>query len=258
MATGNPTCLVAQLVWLHGSLGFEPPLPRVVPALAGNGPSAVVGANSGYYVMLLAQHSGVAVVAYEPFPPARERLEQNLDDNGLQRVVVRSTAAGAQAGAMTLHIPSADHGYLEGSASLDATFKERHSDAIAVDVVKLDDEELLRDVELVLIDVEGAEADALRGARELLSATRPFLVVEIGENSMASVGEILAARDYVPFEVEAGSLRQQARLSVPAHTESVIGSASRATYWNMVFAPRERVPELVGRLSGVVDVTLGP
>ncbi|GGF51713.1 hypothetical protein GCM10011519_27170 [Marmoricola endophyticus] len=257
MATGTPTCLVAQLVWLHGSLGFEPPLPRVVPALAGPGPSAVVGANSGYYVMLLAQATGAGVTAYEPFPPALDRLRENLADNRLTDVRVRPCAASDAPGTMPLHVPPTDHGLLEGSASLDPAFKARHSGSVAVEVVTLDDD--LGDApELLLVDVEGFEAQALAGAREVLRTARPFLVVEIGDESLDAVADSLAGLDYVPFEITPGGLVEQDRLAVPAVTQEVAGSVGRTTYWNAVLAPRERLPQLRERLAGVIPVTGTP
>jgi hypothetical protein len=67
--------------------------------------------------------------------------------------------------------------------------------------VRLDDLLLVsREPKLVKIDVEGAEAMALRGARALLRDARPVLYCEVGEEQNTEVTCILREAGYVLFD----------------------------------------------------------
>jgi FkbM family methyltransferase len=81
---------------------------------------------------------------------------------------------------------------------------------------------------LVKIDVEGAEARCLAGARTLLAEVRPTVVCEISTENAAAVAEILAAAGYVLFDAAASPTEEtgRRRLAAPA--------------WNTLALPRER------------------
>ena len=68
-----------------------------------------VGANVGYFTMVMADKVGAAgrVHAFEPNPPIARRLEQNAHVNGFrERVLVHVAALGEQDDArFTLHVP---------------------------------------------------------------------------------------------------------------------------------------------------------
>ena len=186
-AGGNDS--VAKQVWLRGLDGYEQPLPAVYAAAVRLTDGAVleVGANSGLYVVMASLLDDPARVhAFEPFPPAREALEQNLRLNGLdgaRKVVVIPDACGAEPGSATMYIPAKKHGdVLETSASLRSDFKGQHSGSISVPVTTVDRyvaEAGLQKVGLMKLDVEGYEAPAMRGADETLRTKRPLVFVEV-------------------------------------------------------------------------------
>ncbi len=138
-----------------------------------------IGANVGIFSVVMGAtvgHIG-AVFAFEPVALNAARLEKNLRKNALDNVKVFPIALGAVEGQMHLHMatdpayPSLQEvqgGFASGSEVL-------------VQVRTLDKvwEELgCPDVALVKIDVEGSEADVLRGASRFLSTCRPMLLVE--------------------------------------------------------------------------------
>jgi methyltransferase FkbM-like protein len=62
--------------------------------------------------------------------------------------------------------------------------------------------ETFRTPSVVKIDVEGAEVAVLLGARRLLREIRPTLILEVGSQNQAEVGDILRAVDYAVLNGE--------------------------------------------------------
>ncbi len=258
---GDRVDLVAQLVWSTG--GYEGPLPTVTSCLAqfsAASGAVVVGANSGYYVMLIAQNCSGRVVAFEPFPAARSRLIANLAENGLTKQVdVRSHAVSDEAGGAELHVPVPRESdvHLEGSASLDATFKDGPASAVPVDVIRLDDAHI-DDVGLLFVDAEGMDVHVLRGAVELLREHRPFVVVEITDAEVDALTELLSGVSYAAFELTDTVLRRQYVLTAPNGAGAVNHSSTRSLFWSLVLAPVERVADMRFALAGAeIPVEVG-
>jgi FkbM family methyltransferase len=140
-----------------------------------------VGANVGVYVLQLAHWSrpNGRIVAFEPNPGARAVLQRHVALNGLtQRVTVVPAAVGAEAGPATLFAADAD-----GMSRLAAPNAALAGQAapISVPVVTLDGyceaEGLTPD--WLLIDIEGFEISALRGARGLIQKRRSALGIVV-------------------------------------------------------------------------------
>ena len=167
------------LVTLLGG-GFERAELDVARRLALPETTAIdVGANVGVYSVVLARAVGPEgrVLAFEPGPENVRRLEENLARNGLANVDVHAVALAEEPGELVLRLGS-DPAYhstgdvFEGRASggelrvrartLDEVWREAGSPEVSV----------------VKIDTEGGELAVLRGARELLRAKRPALLVE--------------------------------------------------------------------------------
>lgn len=141
-----------------------------------------VGAHIGYYVLWAAKASPRRHLALEPDPVTLRRLTGHL---GGAAVDVLPVAAGAAPGVARF------------ASSAEQSLVSRFSDAgdVEVEVVTLDS--LLDGREpptLVMMDIEGAEGDALRGATRLLTEVRPAWLVELhGEGGLRAYETLRAA-----------------------------------------------------------------
>jgi FkbM family methyltransferase len=129
-----------------------------------------VGAHVGFYTLLAARLVGPAgrVVAFEPFPRNQAFLHRHIDLNALGNVDVIEAAVGEKCGP-----GSFSEG---GNSSTGSLFGV--SDGIAVRVVTLDSmlsNAASRPPHVIKMDIEGGELEALRGADELLSTSRPAI-----------------------------------------------------------------------------------
>jgi FkbM family methyltransferase len=135
-----------------------------------------VGANIGYFTLLAAQAVGDTgrVVAVEAHPGLAELLRRNTVINGVHpRVQVFPHAAWSEATKLRFH----QRAHYSANSSVgsmgEAALSEfdDHEDVVEVEAVRLDD--LLAGVarvDLVKVDVEGAEVRAFTGMEQTLSA----------------------------------------------------------------------------------------
>lgn len=163
-----------------------------------------VGANVGVYSLLAAGLEGVDVVAFEPSPVPRSRLLENLNLNALTSVTACPWAVGSETRevAMTVGSDTTDR-VVAGPSGREAVAgpsgDPKRERVELVDQVTLDgqlDGGALDDlsVALVKIDVEGLEADVLRGAGRLIESRRPVLLIE--NNAPNAVAGILGPAGY--------------------------------------------------------------
>lgn len=143
-----------------------------------------VGAYIGTYALMIRRLApGARVIALEPDSGNRRRLQENLALNGADDVVVLPEAVGAEEA--TVSFTSAGmHGYLgEG----DERVRTTTLDALAREYGTPD---------LVLMDIQGGEAAALRGGRDVLEARRTMWLVELHGDDGSLAATALAGAGY--------------------------------------------------------------
>ena len=140
-----------------------------------------VGANIGLMSLLFSEIAGGdgTVIAFEPSVFANGLLRHNLDVNDCSNVTIYRKAVSDRAGKTTFVDPdTAKISQLNfGSLSLGRRIKEGLGQNVPTDVTTIDALELT-DCDFIKIDVEGAEAAVIRGARDTLTKHRPFLSIE--------------------------------------------------------------------------------
>ncbi len=135
-----------------------------------------VGANVGIWSWHLRRHAH-GVVAYEPNPDLAAWLRRALPAD----VEIRNRALSDAPGRLPLRIPVVAGRPDTALASLSQHFENAESvREVDVEVRRLDDEEL-RDVGFLKIDVEGHERAVIAGAHALLTRERPTVVIEVEE-----------------------------------------------------------------------------
>jgi FkbM family methyltransferase len=190
------------------------------------------GAHIGYVTLQAARAVGPhgRVICFEPNPRTIPVLERNVAANGFQeRVRIVRAALGSVPSRAELHLTEGgDASSLHGEGGT--------ADVVVVDVTTADSAvSAPAAVDVVKLDVEGAEVEALRGMRALLdrSAPGPVLFVECHPDLLraagTSEGELVSLLDELDFEVrwidEAG--RRLRRLDEREGTEGYVNLCCR-------------------------------
>jgi FkbM family methyltransferase len=159
-----------------------------------------LGANIGYFTLLAAKLVGKKgkVYAFEPEPRNYEFLTRNIQLNGYDNVVALQKAVADKPGMVKLFICPYDTGHhtiqkYDGIHAYRPEFVNKKKEFVEVEQVGLDD--FLRGkttrINVIKMDVEGAEMLALAGMEELIRENKnlimlieffPLLIKEMGQS----------------------------------------------------------------------------
>jgi FkbM family methyltransferase len=166
----------------------------VQPHVPAGGTFVDIGAHIGWYSLNAAKAVGPngRVIAIEPDQDTLRKLRDNIRASGAGRVIVVVPVAcyDSETTLPFYSAPRANTG--ESSLSLaNASQAGPVAASYQVRARRLDD--ILREagvtrVDVVKIDVEGAEFRVLKGAVETLGRYRPYISVELLENGLESMG----------------------------------------------------------------------
>ncbi|MCX7642882.1 MAG: FkbM family methyltransferase [Armatimonadetes bacterium] len=156
----------------------EPTVTKLLPGFVRLGDTVLdIGANIGYYTMLLSQLVGGrgTVIAVEPHPDNVRLLELNLRLNRVTNVKVMPVAVSDEVGTAEMFVSDGSNWH-----SLHPTERTGQR-KIVVPTMTIDTivAQLERSVDLIRMDIEGWETKALSGAEGTLKRDRPTLVVEV-------------------------------------------------------------------------------
>lgn len=150
------------------------------------------GANMGLYTLFAARRVGAKgrVLAIEPSAREFGRLSAHVRMNALGNVRCRNVALGKEVTAADLKVAAewnAGHNTL-GEFGYDGVELNRTERVKVVPLDMLIREQGLGRIDLIKLDIEGAEYDALRGAEDTLRRFRPALLLELAERSLRHQG----------------------------------------------------------------------
>jgi FkbM family methyltransferase len=175
-----------------------------------NGVFVDVGAHIGYYSLKAASlvGSGGRVLAIEPNPETLRRLRANIRESGASEVVVEPVACSDSDGMLEFFAANEQNVGASSLSRANASQAGPVAHSYRVRTRRLDD--IVREsggsrVDVIKIDVEGAELLVLKGAGDTLDRFHPVVAVELSEvqlknmgSSSAQVLEFLRSHGYAP------------------------------------------------------------
>jgi FkbM family methyltransferase len=206
------------------------------------------GANEGLFTLYAAQRVGPrgGVVAVEPSTREFERLRANIELNRLDNVRTFKVALGSRVGEAVLAVAEPRHAGMNAidtpssrqNRAAPAEFKETVPLETIDSVVARSG---LQRLDVIKLDIEGSEVDALDGASTTISRFRPTILLEAEEARLASQGltkeDLVQALDGIGYELwvfDAGSAELR-RAELPGEPEG-----------NAIAAPRGWRPPVLG------------
>jgi FkbM family methyltransferase len=160
-------------------LGYEPDIAAVIDYFVGNDGSMVdVGANFGYFSIYLASREGFCgtVDAFEPSARGFNDFEKLVAGFELaERIRIHQCALGDSTGTVELFVSNSD-----GLTTMVPAMANRLEKVLSQRTVELRtlDDYPIGPIDLIKIDVEGAETLVITGGLEAIKAHSPVVVFE--------------------------------------------------------------------------------
>lgn len=213
-------------VYWSGIDGFEPESLRLFLELLDTSDTVLdIGSHVGLYALLAAvDRPQTEVFAFEPVPRNLEYLRNNVARNRAENIVVEAAAVGDGEGEIVLQIPDTHR------LPATATTRDRNPGVAAaatiptpVRLVSVDGYLSGREhgsIDLIKLDVEGAEADTLRGAAEVIETHKPAILCEIlhGYAESAAINAMFEGKGYRFFLVtDDGLIEHESLVGDPSY-----------------------------------------
>lgn len=178
-----------------------------------------VGANIGFYSVLFSRWVGPSgkVLAYEPDAHNVKLLSRNVELNHCENTLIREMAVSDESGEAVFSRDKVTGftGHLgAGSTYAETIFGKGREFPVEVSVTTLDQEvEQWGPPDLVKLDIEGGEFDALSGGVQLLEQQRPLVISELsswndlkpsGANWASPAVKLLTDHDYLLWDIDSG------------------------------------------------------
>ena len=181
---------------------YDPRIAAVLSRCVKPGMAVVdIGANIGYLTMLLASlvTASGRVVAVEPNPENVKLLEASRRVNGFDQVLVIQAAAGRHTALLALNVSYSNGTTSELPSDRNAIFACRPVPCFALDLILPKD----RHFDLVKIDTEGAELNALIGLSGTIDRDRPIIVSEFSPGILPGISHC-SGPEYLRFLIAKG------------------------------------------------------
>jgi len=172
-----------------------------------------VGAHMGRYTITSSKSVGASglVIAFEAHPYNFRILQHNLKLNKLKNVIALNWAVYSKKSRLKLYLPDEDLGYTMHHSLMTNYLSTKYNKDIERRYVEVESDTLdnllksraITKVDWMKIDVEGAEYEVLKGAKEILSANKPMsILVEVhGKDTYHPTIELLRSNNFnIEFE----------------------------------------------------------
>jgi FkbM family methyltransferase len=153
-----------------------------------------IGSNFGYYSLLASDvNPGSKIMAFEPAPAMFQRLTHNLNLNAYLNVMPLNLGLSNEKGRFDFFVADNKHSGMSGLSMPDGIDGQKiQVEITTVDQILADHGDVMPD--LIKIDVEGNELNALLGMKHMFSVCKPVFFIEIYDRNLAKFGH---SRDMV-------------------------------------------------------------
>ena len=154
-----------------------------------------IGAHVGLYTVIFAKKSKIAsmVYAFEPSKSNYTFLNKTIDLNDAPNVVSYNIALSNNTGQQDFYV-NKDIGFNANSLVKDSLSLNQKSTKTIIETISLDDffeNNKISRVQLIKIDVEGAEEQVLKGGILSLRKFQPVIILALHPNSISKNGDSL-------------------------------------------------------------------
>lgn len=134
-----------------------------------------IGAQSGCFSLLSKIHKDTFWYSFEPVPTSFKLLRKNIEINNITNIKTYNIAISNFKGVEKIKIPTSNHLGLPTLGKNPPHIKSYYELDVSLDLL----DNILERVNLVKIDVEGAELLVLDGMKNIIKKNKPIIFLEV-------------------------------------------------------------------------------
>lgn len=202
-----------------------------------------IGANTGVYSLVASTvNKDAEVFAFEPVPRTSHIFKKNLELNPELNIKLIEKAVSNQNSMAEFYDLATESQY---SASLNAGMLARFENRVTYQVETLRLDSLLelnnKRVDLIKLDVEMHEPEAIEGMMELIKKNQPTILIEILNNDIAKrVDALLADLNYICFSID--------EENPPKHIQGI----QKSNFYNLLLIKEENLHKAGLSITSIV------
>lgn len=186
-----------------------------------------IGANTGYYTLIAANKATKGMVySFEPVSFHYSQLTENINLNKLCNVTTQNKAISNQKGQNTIYLSSTENSGMSGLKPAE-NFSGKTE---LVNTISLDEFVSLNNIgqiDLIKIDIEGAELNALQGMENCIKRFLPVFFIEIIKaqlilygHSISDVFNWMQEKGYTAYDIKKDCIIS--KLTVPKEGYAIL------------------------------------
>lgn len=153
-----------------------------------NGLVLDIGANIGNHTIFFLAQEARKVISFEPVKDTFDILKKNIEINNFQnKVDLFNAGVGQTKGKAILKY------YNSKNIGMSQLSSDQNGD---IPIVSIDELNIDEKINFIKIDVEGFEADVIKGMTETLKQNKPLIMIEIRDYLFAEIDNILQSIGY--------------------------------------------------------------
>jgi len=161
--------------------------PTIRKLVSGSRTVLDIGGNVGQMAMLFAQYAK-KVYTFEPIPEKAERIVKQIELNDLEaKVFVHRIALSSTPGMIKFELPTIENEGI-GSTVIRGLKNARIVEVEADTLDHFVTTHTLTDIDFIKMDIEGGELYALQGMKDVLSTSKPIVILEMTLSMMKMAG----------------------------------------------------------------------
>jgi len=185
-----------------------------------------IGTNVGYYTLMVAKRIGNngKVFSFEPVTSTFDKLKANVEKNNFKNVSLNKIGISDISQEIEINISDADNSGMSSLIHIPNSSKKEVIKTISLDEYLKEKE--LEKINLIKIDVEGVEFQAIKGMTETLIKYSPIVLVEILSSKLGQIGKtnteiynLFYKNDYKAYEYKYNTLTE---ISIPKDGSLII------------------------------------
>ncbi len=197
-------------------------------------PSAVcldVGAQMGYLTLAMATAADRSTIvhSFEPEGNNAKRFRENIQLNGLTNVTLHQTAVSTVDGALKLYLSNDRNAGTHSTVYIESNVSTEFVEIPSVRLDTFANSQNLSSIDMIKIDVEGAEIDVINGAIGVLAHHKPIVITELSDHLQQARGqtctefkELMQKYGYTPYSINDNGTLRSCPMQAPHVNDNIV------------------------------------